>query len=141
VERQIISAARPTLDAWHRRGLEGNVHAGPNKMPAKVAAGVLSVEFLVHAWDYAVTVGREVKAPDSLAEYVLGLAHELIRPEERSRAGFHDPVDVPEDTGALEQLIAFTGRNRAPQLPLGAATPARDRSSNTGRHPARPCRS
>ena len=39
-ERQIISAARPTLDAWHRRGLEGNVQAGPNEMPAKVAAGV-----------------------------------------------------------------------------------------------------
>lgn len=114
VERQIISAARPTLDAWHRRGLEGNVQVGPNEMPAKVAAGVLSVEFLVHAWDYAVTVGREVKAPDSLAEYVLGLAHELIRPEERSRAGFHDPVDVPEDAGALDQLIAFTGRNPAP---------------------------
>jgi uncharacterized protein (TIGR03086 family) len=76
VERQVIGAARPTLDAWHRRGLQGNVQLGPNEMPAKVAAGVLSVEFLVHAWDYAVTVGRDVKAPDSVAEYVLGLARE-----------------------------------------------------------------
>ena len=59
-------------------------------------------------------VGREVNAPDSLAEYVLGLARELIRPEERSRAGFHDPVDAPEDASALDQLIAFTGRNPAP---------------------------
>ena len=86
---------------------------GPNEMPAKVAAGVLSVEFLVHAWDYAVTVGRDVKAPDSLAEYVLGLARELIGPEERSRAGFHDAVDVPRRSSALDQLIAFTGRNPA----------------------------
>jgi len=113
VERQVIGAARPTLDAWHRRGLEGNVPLGPNEMPANVAAGVLSVEFLVHAWDYAVTVGRDVDVPDSLAEYVLGIARELIRPEERSHAGFHDPVDVPGDAGAMDQLIAFTGRNPA----------------------------
>jgi hypothetical protein len=44
---------------------------------------------------------------------VLGLARELIRPEERSRAGFHDPVEAPEDAGALDQLIAFSGRNPA----------------------------
>ncbi len=113
VERQVICAARPTLDAWHRRGLEGNVPLGPNEMPANVAAGVLSVEFLVHAWDYAVTVGRDVDVPDSLAEYVLGIARELIRPEKRGHAGFHDPVDVPGDAGAMDQLIAFTGRNPA----------------------------
>jgi uncharacterized protein (TIGR03086 family) len=113
VERQVIGAARAALDAWHRRGLEGSVPLGPNEMPAKVAASVLSVEFLVHAWDYAVTVGRDVKAPDSLAEYVLGIARELIRPEERSQAGFDDPVEVPEDASALVQLIAFTGRKPA----------------------------
>jgi uncharacterized protein (TIGR03086 family) len=110
-ERQVIGAARPALDAWHRRGLEGSVPLGPNVMPARIAAAVLSVEFLVHAWDYAVTVGRDVDAADSLAEYVLDLARELIRPEERSRAGFDDPVEVPSDAGALDQLIAFTGRN------------------------------
>ncbi len=111
VERQVVGAARPALDAWHRRGLEGSVPLGGNVMPARIAAAVLSVEFLVHAWDYAVTVGRDVDAADSLAEYVLELARELIRPEERSRAGFDDPVEVPSDAGALDQLIAFTGRN------------------------------
>src|ERR1700742_1931115 len=75
-ERQIVATARPTLDAWHRRGLEGNVPVGSGEMPAKAAVGVLSVEFLVHAWDYATTVGREVGAPNSLAEYVLGFAQD-----------------------------------------------------------------
>jgi uncharacterized protein (TIGR03086 family) len=111
VERQVIAAARPALDAWHRRGLDGTVPFGKGEMPAKTACGIFSLEFLVHAWDYAVTVGRDVDAADSLAEYVLALARELIRPEERSRAGFDDPVEVPSDAGALHQLIAFTGRN------------------------------
>jgi uncharacterized protein (TIGR03086 family) len=111
VERQVIGAARPALDAWHRRGLEGNVPFGKDEMAAKNACAILSIEFLVHAWDYAVAVGHNVNAPGSLAEYVLGLAHKVIRPELRSRAGFDEPVDVPEDASALDQLIAFTGRD------------------------------
>jgi hypothetical protein len=43
----------------------------------------------------------------------LGLAREIIKPELREKAGFADPVQVPEDAGALEQLVAFTGRNPA----------------------------
>ncbi|EFD63922.1 conserved hypothetical protein [Mycobacterium tuberculosis EAS054] len=113
VERLVSGAARSALDAWHRHGLEGDVSLGPGSMSAKVAVSVFSVEFLVHAWDYAVAVGSELKAADSLAEYVLELARKLIKPEERSVAGFNEPVDVPEDGGALERLIAFTGRNPA----------------------------
>ena len=113
VERQVVAAARPALDAWHRHGLNGTVPFGKSQMPAKGACAILSLEFLVHAWDYAAAVDHEFNAPEPLAEYVLGLAHQVIRPEQRSRAGFDDPVDVPADAGALERLIAFTGRNPA----------------------------
>ena len=113
VERQVIAAARPALDAWHRRGLDGTVPFGRSEMPAKTACGIFSVEFLVHAWDYAAAVGHEVNAPEPLSEYVLGLAHTIIRPEIRAGAGFDDPVNVPEDAGALEHLVAFTGRDPA----------------------------
>lgn len=113
VERQIISAARPALDAWHRHGLDGSVSFGKGEMPAIGACGILSIEFLVHAWDYANAVGHDVAAPESLSEYVLGLAHNIIKPEFRGGAGFADPVEVPTDASALDQLIAFTGRNPA----------------------------
>jgi uncharacterized protein (TIGR03086 family) len=112
VEGQIIGAARPALDAWHRHGLDGNVPFGGGEMPARGACAILSLEFLVHAWDYAGAVGHDVNAPPSLAEYVLGLAHQVIRPEFRG-TGFDDPIDVPDDAAALDQLIAFTGRNPA----------------------------
>jgi uncharacterized protein (TIGR03086 family) len=113
VERQIIGTARPALDAWHRRGLDGTVPFGKGEMPAKAACGIFSIEFLVHAWDYAAAVGRDVEAPEPLAEYVLDLAHTTIRPELRGTAGFDDPVEVPADAPALDQLVAFTGRNPA----------------------------
>ncbi len=113
VERQIVLAARPALDAWHRRGIDGTVPFGKGEMPAKTACGIFSVEFLVHAWDYAAALGHELNAPEPLSEYVLGLTRQVIRPEIRAGAGFDDPVDVPEDAGALEKLVAFTGRNPA----------------------------
>lgn len=110
VERQIVLAGRPALDAWKRRGLDGTVAFGDNQAPATVMAGILSLEFLVHAWDYAAAVDREVNAPDSLSDYVMGMARNIITPQGRTRAGFDDPIDLPDDAGSLEKLVAFTGR-------------------------------
>lgn len=113
VERQIVGAARPALDAWHRRGLDGSVTIGPNELPATFAAGILSVEFLVHAWDYAAATQHPINAAESLADYVLGLAKKVITPEGRATVGFDDPVAVSDDASALDRLIAFTGRDPA----------------------------
>jgi uncharacterized protein (TIGR03086 family) len=110
VERQVVLAARPALDAWHKRGLGGTVPFGGGDAPATMMAGVLSIEFLVHAWDYAKATGREVDAPDSLSDYVMGLAKQIITPEGRTNVGFDDPVGVSADAGALDRLIAYTGR-------------------------------
>jgi len=112
-ERQVVAAARPALDAWHRHGLDGTVPFGNGEFPAKAACGILSIEFLVHAWDYAAAVGHDVDAPEPLSEYVLGLARQIITPGRRGGAGFDDPVDAPDDARALERLVAFTGRNPA----------------------------
>ena len=111
VERQVVAAARPTLDAWHRRGLDGTVAFGKNEAPAPVMAGILSLEFLVHAWDYAMAMGSTVNAPDSLTDYVMGLAQGIITPQGRTTAGFDDPLEVAADAGALDRLVAYTGRN------------------------------
>ncbi|MBV8348514.1 MAG: TIGR03086 family protein [Mycolicibacterium sp.] len=107
---QVSAAADAALDAWRRRGLDGTVSIRSNQVPAIVAAGVLSIEFLVHAWDYAVATGQRITLPEPVADYVLGLASRIITPQGRTAVGFADPVDVPADADAFEQLIAFTGR-------------------------------
>ncbi|MEY8013740.1 TIGR03086 family metal-binding protein [Mycobacterium servetii] len=113
VERQIVGAARPALDAWRRRGLDGSVAFGNGKMAARDACAAWSLEFLVHAWDYAKAVGHDVDVREPLAEYVLELGHRIVKPELRAMAGFDDPVEAPEGAGALDRLVAFTGRNPA----------------------------
>jgi uncharacterized protein (TIGR03086 family) len=110
VERQIILAARPAVDAWRTRGLDGTVQLGSNEVPAKVMAGVLSLEFLVHAWDYAQATGQKVQPSEEVAGFVFGLARQIITPQGRTNVGFDDPVGVPDSAPVFDRLIAFTGR-------------------------------
>lgn len=110
IEQQVVFAGRKALDAWQRRGLDGAVEFDGNEVPPRVMVGIMALEFLVHAWDYAAAVGREVNAPEPLCDYVLGLARKIITPEGRANAGFDDPIDVGADADALTRLLAYTGR-------------------------------
>jgi uncharacterized protein (TIGR03086 family) len=80
-------------------------------MPAAAALGILSIEFLVHAWDFAQATGQHFAVSDQLAQYVLGVASQIITPEVRAGGSFADPVETGPDAGILDRLIAFTGRS------------------------------
>ncbi|MEB3070601.1 TIGR03086 family metal-binding protein [[Mycobacterium] vasticus] len=108
---QVRAAARPALDAWQARGLDGTIAFGPNELPAKAAVGILALEFLVHAWDYATATGRTLEAPEPLAQYVLDRTQQILTPAGRATAGFDPPVEVADSAPALDRLIAFTGRS------------------------------
>jgi len=109
-EARVAAAAQVALEAWRTRGLDGAVHLGPGEFPATVAANILSVEFLVHAWDLAQASGQQVVVSDEVAAYVLDLAHELIAPALRDGDRFGPEVEAGPDADNLERLAAFTGR-------------------------------
>ena len=114
VERQLIAAGRPTLDAFHlRHGLDGSVTWRGNETPVRTLAAVLSFGLLVHGWDYAVATGHPADVPDSLAEYVLGVAEKIITPERRAKGEFGAAVEVDEHAPGIDRLVAFTGRDPA----------------------------
>jgi uncharacterized protein (TIGR03086 family) len=110
LESRIADAGQQAVEAWWERGIEGAVQAGPQELPATIAASILSVEFLVHAWDFACATGRKVAVSDEVATYVLGLAEQIISPQLRESAGFGPAVPVSGDAPALDRLLAFTGR-------------------------------
>src|SRR6516162_10355172 len=110
LETRVATAAQATLEAWHVRGLDGEVKVGPHEMPAGAALGILSIEFLVHAWDFAQATGQRVVVSDAVAQHVLGVARQIISPEIRAGGGFADPVEAGPDAGILDRLVAFTGR-------------------------------
>jgi uncharacterized protein (TIGR03086 family) len=107
---QVLAAAHPAVAAWRQRGVDGTVPFGDGEAPAAMMARILSLEFLVHSWDYAEAVGKPVDVPDWRSEPVLEWAQGIITPDGRTRAGFDDPVDVPAGASGLDRLLAFTGR-------------------------------
>jgi uncharacterized protein (TIGR03086 family) len=113
IESRVAFAAQQALEAWDKRGLEGSVKRGEGAMPAEMAASILSVELLVHAWDFAVATGQRVNASDELIHYVLDLAHKVISPQGRRSGLFADAVEVDSDVDILDRLIAFSGRPAA----------------------------
>lgn len=114
LEAQVAAAAQAALEAWNTRGLDGSVKVGPNEMPAAAALGILSIEFLVHAWDFAQATGQRLVVSDELVQYVRGVAGQIITPGIRAGGSFADPLEPGPDAGVLDRLIAFTGRAANP---------------------------
>jgi uncharacterized protein (TIGR03086 family) len=110
LESRIADAGQQAVETWMARGLAGAVQAGPQELPATIAASILSVEFLVHAWDFASATGQKVTVSDEVATYVLGLAEQIVTPELRESAGFAPAIPMSGDAPALDRLIAFSGR-------------------------------
>ena len=118
LEARLAAAAQPALEAWNHRGLDGTVKVGSSEMPAAAALGILSVEFLVHAWDFAQATGQHVTVPEGLAAHVLDVAGQIITPEVRSGGNFAAAVPASPDAGVMDRLIAFTGR----YVPVGGTS-------------------
>ena len=86
------------------------MQGGPLGLPATDAASILSVECLVHAWDFATATGQKVVVSDEVATYVLGIAEQIVTPELRASAGFDSAIPISDDASPLDRLLAFTGR-------------------------------
>jgi uncharacterized protein (TIGR03086 family) len=74
---------------------------------------VLSLEFLVHAWDFASAIGRDAVVSEPVSDCALQLAGRVDTPEARGFGGFAEPIDIAADASVLDRLIAFTGRQPA----------------------------
>ena len=110
LEHRIATMAAQAIEAWRTRGLEGTIPApGGGEMPAEVATRILSLEFLLHAWDFAQASGQSLPVSDEVVSYVQTLADPII-PAGRARGAFADEVDPGADATPLQRLVAFSGR-------------------------------
>jgi uncharacterized protein (TIGR03086 family) len=109
-EVRVADASQRTLEAWRRRGVDGSVPSRGGEIPAVTAASIVSIEFLVHAWDLATATNQPIEVSNALSGYVLTLAREVIAPPMRDGDRFAAEVTAGPDAGSLERLVAFTGR-------------------------------
>ncbi len=109
-EDYIAQAAEPALAAWRARGIEGMVPFGGGDAPAVVPVGILSLEFFIHAWDFAKATGQPFEAPEPLTAFVAGVAEQVIQPDNRGEGkGFAAAAETTHDD-TVAKLMAFTGR-------------------------------
>jgi uncharacterized protein (TIGR03086 family) len=111
IARRIQQLTQPILTGWRRRGLTDDVVFSGRTLPAHLALGILSLELVVHGWDFAVALHRPLRVSNGHASHVLGLARQTLTTQSRATAGFDPPVPVPATASSLDQLIAFTGRD------------------------------
>jgi uncharacterized protein (TIGR03086 family) len=109
-EERVADAAFRSIEAWRARGLAGVVPGPSGDLPAELASSILSVELLVHAWDFAVAAGMKFAAAEELSSYVLELSHRLIAPELRDGERFAAEIEIGPNADAIDRLVAFTGR-------------------------------
>ena len=124
LETQVADAAEAALEAWRRRGLEGTVELASTQVPATAAVGILSVEFLVHAWDFAMATDRHVVVSEPVCDYVQGLAGKIITPQLRA-AEIRGPC---RDRGRRRQSSIGSSRSPAGNRPLSKHPPTNERS-------------
>lgn len=92
---------------------DGTVELNSDQVPAVMPVGILWLESLVNAWDFAITTGRQVVVSELVTEYVREVAGKVITPAARNYAGFAEPVAIGSIAPVLDRLIAFTGRRPA----------------------------
>ncbi len=109
LESAVADLAQQVHEAWAARGTAGTVGSGDHEMPATTALGILSLEYLVHAWDLAQAFGTQVQVSPEVAQYVHDLGEQII-PGGRERGAFGPAVDVAERAPVLDRLIALSGR-------------------------------
>ena len=109
LENRVSTMAGQAIEAWRARGLDGTVPSPRGgEMPATMAAGILSIEFLVHAWDLGQASGNEVVVSDEVVPTSPGSP----RSSSPAAAVPRSPTSrsPAADAGALERLAAYSGR-------------------------------
>jgi uncharacterized protein (TIGR03086 family) len=84
------------------------------RFPATQAMGFHLLDYVVHTWDVAASLGRTIALEDDLVAAAQEVADRDVPDNERRQrpgAGFQPAVKVPGEETPLARLLAFLGRD------------------------------
>ncbi|MEI8066328.1 MAG: TIGR03086 family metal-binding protein [Actinomycetes bacterium] len=109
-EERIANLAQTTLEALRQKPVDEIIDLGFTKLPAQIAAALMSMEILVHGWDIASAIGVPFAPSAVLSNYVNRNAHLIINDRVRQSGLFGPEIPTSDATESLQKLLAFTGR-------------------------------
>ncbi|MGW2639788.1 TIGR03086 family metal-binding protein [Streptomyces sp. NPDC001348] len=82
-------------------------------VPGRTAVGFHLVDYVVHAWDVAATLGRGLDLPDEVLDAALAVARRVPAGPDRRGPGFPfaAALPVPGSAGTLEETLRLLGRS------------------------------
>lgn len=85
------------------------------RVPGAGMLGMYAAELIVHGWDLASATGAADSLNSALAEAVLPVYQQVLPAELRGgEMPFAPVVEVSDDAGAYERLVAWSGRDPRP---------------------------
>ena len=103
--------ARAALEAAATPEALTAMHQMPfGEVPGEMAVSVIVADVVTHAWDLGQATGIDHGISDELAAFALQVWTPLVPAEGRTGDGFKAVVDVGSDASALDNLVAYTGR-------------------------------
>lgn len=103
------SAAR-AADAVLTADLDRVVPSPRGELPLRQALELPVADLAVHAWDIAVSTGRDLELSEELRAHVGGMTRAM--PEASRGDAFGPAVEAPPGASATDELMAFLGRRR-----------------------------
>jgi uncharacterized protein (TIGR03086 family) len=79
-------------------------------MPADVALRIAAADLLVHSWDLAQATGQPFDPSPDFVASATPFFQQFLQPPMRDGDMFADAVAAPPGATAIEQLVAFSGR-------------------------------
>lgn len=114
------AAAADVLDAFNADGVLDATFALPEfgsgaTFPGAMAIGFHFVDYVVHGWDVARSIGAAFELPHDVIEAVLPIAFAVPDGESRTEAGspFRRAVVVDDDASDMDRMLAHLGRSPA----------------------------
>ncbi|GLZ81222.1 TIGR03086 family protein [Actinorhabdospora filicis] len=108
-KRGFAGEAAKLAEAWSAPGALDGVSPGFG-MPQPVVARMVLLDLTLHAWDLARGTGREFVPAPRAVDALRGFVDDMA-PTARQMGVFGEEVQVPEDAGAFECVLARSGRD------------------------------
>ena len=112
------AAAEDVLSAFEADGVLETTFALPEfgpgaTFPGAMAIGFHFVDYVVHGWDVARTIGAAYELPKAVVDAVLPIAFAVPDGEFRAEEGspFRRAVSVNDGAGDMDRLLAHLGRS------------------------------